>query len=83
MDYHTDHVRLTRMFMPSLDHGSLHLVAVYGLASCLTVMLCGAWLRALVDRTSRKRMVNCAVVLQNFAVALTCGLVAFYFKVRI
>ena len=60
MDYHTDHVRLTRMFMPSLDHGSLHLVAVYGLASCLTVMLCGAWLRALVDRTSRKRMVNCS-----------------------
>ena len=70
------------LFMLSLDHGSLQLVAVYGLASCLTVMVCGAWLGALVDRTSRMRMVTSAVVVQNLAVAVTCGLVAFYFNVR-
>ena len=62
------------LFMLSLDHDSLQLVAVYGLASCLTVMVCGAWLGALVDRTSRIRMVTYAVVVQNLAVALSCGL---------
>ena len=40
------------LFMLSLDPGSLQLVAVYGLASCLTVLACGASLGGLVDRTS-------------------------------
>ena len=70
------------LFMLSLDPGSLQLVAVYGLASCLTVLACGAGLGALVDRTSRMRMVTCAVVMQNVAVALTCMLVVFFFNVR-
>ena len=70
------------IFMLSLDPDSLQLVAVYGLASCLTVLLFGAGLGAIVDRTARMKMVTCAVIVQNVAVALTCALVAFYFKVN-
>ena len=70
------------IFMLSLDPDSLQLVAVYGLASCLTVLVFGASLGAIVDRTARMKMVTCAVIVQNVAVALTCALVAFYFKVN-
>jgi len=45
------------------------------------VLVAGAGLGSLVDRHPRLRMVTCAIFIQNAAVALTCGLVAFYFNI--
>ena len=69
------------LFLLSLAPDSLQLVGVYGLVSCVTVFLCGAPIGSLVDRTSRMKMVTCAVILQNIAVAATCVLVAVFFSV--
>merc|ERR1712142_852110 len=69
------------LFLLSLVPDSLQLVGVYGLVSCVTVLFCGAPIGSLVDKTSRMKMVTCAVTIQNIAVALTCVLVAVFYSV--
>ena len=71
------------LFLLSLDPGSLQLVAVYGLTSCLAVILSGSSLGSLVDRTQRMKMVSVAVLCQNLSVSVTCALVAIHFNVSI
>ena len=60
---------------------SLQLVAIYGLISCLALLVLGNSLGWLVDCLARHKMVSLAVITQNTAVCLTCLVMTIYFSV--
>ena len=87
------------MFMLQLGESdtSLQLVGIYGLVSCLALLLFGAAIGKLVDNTPRNRykgykywnnslihafrLVICAVFTQNISVVLACIIMAVHFSV--
>ena len=68
------------LFMLQLD-GSLQLVAVYGLVSCLALLLLGNALGRLVDVRPRDDMVRLAILSQNITVSITSAILALHFSV--
>ena len=60
---------------------SLQLVAVYGLVSCLALLVLGNALGRLVDTRPRDQMIRSAVLTQNISVSVTCAVLALYFAV--
>ena len=60
---------------------SLRLVAVYGLGSCLALLVLGNALGRLVDVRARDNMVKMAVITQNITVSVTSAILALHFSV--
>ena len=60
---------------------SLQLVAVYGLVSCLALLVLGNALGRLVDTRPRDYMIKSAILTQNISVSITCVVLALYFGV--
>ena len=60
---------------------SLQLVAVYGLVSCLALLVLGNGLGRLVDVWPRDEMVRAAVLTQNITVSVTSTILALHFTV--
>ena len=56
-------------------------MAVYGLVSCLTLLLLGNALGRLVDVRARDNMVKAAVITQNITVSVTSAILALHFSV--
>ena len=72
------------MFLLKLDDSdSLQLVAIYGLISCLALMVLGNVLGWLVDTLPRDRIMVLAVITQNISVSLTCCIMTLYFSVSV
>jgi len=69
---------LSALFMLLLQPNSLQLVAIYGLVSSVAVLVFCAWIGHLVDRTGRLKAATTALLLQNFAVVLTCVVVTVF-----
>jgi len=59
---------------------SLELVAVYGLVSCLALLVLGNGLGRLVDVWPRDAMIRAAILTQNITVSLTCIILALHFS---
>ena len=56
-------------------------MAAYGLISCLSLMVLGSAMGRLVDTLPRDKMMAAAVITQNFAISLSCLILALYFGV--
>ena len=57
------------------------MVALYGLVSCLALMLLGPALGRLVDFMPRDKMMMATIITQNTVISLTCVIMALYFSV--
>ena len=66
---------------PLCRSDSLQLVAVYGLVSCLALLVLGNALGRLVDTRPRDVMIKSAILTQNIAVSITCVVLALHFGV--
>ena len=56
-------------------------MAVYGLVSCLALLLLGNALGRLVDVRPRDNMVRLAILTQNISVSVTSAILALHFSV--
>ena len=56
-------------------------MAVYGLVSCLALLVLGNGLGRLVDVWARDTMVRAAILTQNITVSVTCSILALHFSV--
>jgi len=73
---------LSALFMLLLQPNSLQLVAVYGLASSVAVLVFCAWIGHLVDRTGRLKAATVALLVQNSCVVLTCAVITVFLLMR-
>jgi len=73
---------LSALFMLLLQPNSLQLVAVYGLASSVAVLVFCAWIGHLVDRTGRLKAATVALLVQNSCVVLTCAVITIFLLMR-
>ena len=56
-------------------------MAVYGLVSCLALLVLGNGLGRLVDVWPRDKMIRAAILTQNITVSVTCIILALHFSV--
>ena len=56
-------------------------MAVYGLVSCLALLVLGNGLGRLVDVRPRDNMVRLAILTQNITVSITSAILALHFSV--